>query len=309
MASASGGSATSARQILSHIAEQIGDLSQALSNDTSSVNTATENVGRSGNVEEEVRSGFSGYFQSSNPTSSAATASAATSARVQNDVSAPIVQRISPAPSLQHQRGSISTPVYNVRRNFSNQRNGTTRSINRRPSRTTRSQTRSRKGAAGPFIRDLILLAGPNDGHIPRQGTKVLLQEHGHVINAFEFMKEWSDVEIILQIQAAFQEKLPNGVDFEIVHSVHTSLIPPTLAAGQSLTGSVLCRIFRDNKPIYVRPAVQILKEAPTRIEKHQDTENVYEDDDDSLMTSSLNVVSVTPLGKYQFLHALCSII
>ena len=35
-------------------------------------------------------------------------------------------------------------------------------------------------------------------------------------------MKEWSGIEVILQIAKAFEDKMgPNGVDFEILHSVH----------------------------------------------------------------------------------------
>ena len=84
-------------------------------------------------------------------------------------------------------------------------------------------------------------------------------QENGHIISAFEFLKEWSDIEVELEIREVFMETLPADVDIEIVHSVHTALLKP-LAPGQYLTGSVINRICRDNKSVYIRPCKQILR-------------------------------------------------
>ena len=74
-------------------------------------------------------------------------------------------------------------------------------------------------------------------------------------------MKEWSDIEVIVQIAEVFKDKISSGVDLEIPHSVHTTLVTQMLASRQKLNGSVMCRIFRDNKPVYVRPSMQIVKE------------------------------------------------
>ena len=117
------------------------------------------------------------------------------------------------------------------------------------------------RGTVGPFTCGIIFLSGPDDKNIPCQGSKLFLEENGHIINAFQFMKEWSDIEVIVQIAELFKDKIPSGVDFEILHSVHTRLVTPTLASGQKLNGSVMCCIFRDNKPVYVRPSMQIVKE------------------------------------------------
>ena len=38
-------------------------------------------------------------------------------------------------------------------------------------------------------------------------------------------------------LQEAFEEKIPIGVDFEILLPVYSTLIKPTLAPGQSLNG------------------------------------------------------------------------
>ena len=74
-----------------------------------------------------------------------------------------------------------------------------------------------------------------------------------------DLKKEWSDLEVELKIREAFQDVIPRLADFEILQSVHTKLLRPTLAQGQYLTGAMIHRIFRD-KPIYVRPTQQILK-------------------------------------------------
>lgn len=231
----------SPRQILTQIVHQIGDLSQALSNDAP-VNTAGGVVNMNETVE-EVRAVFAGHRQT-HRYQSATTASASGSVNINpNEARAASVPTPDPrqlgisSPALPS--GNISSPLYHVRRNFNNQR---TAIANKRPSRSQRA-TPSRSscsGANGPFSRDLILLTGPGDMNVPHQGTKVFLQEQGHIINAFEFMKEWSDIEVALQISEAFKDKIPNGVDFGIVHSVHTSLLTPTLASGQRLTGVVM---------------------------------------------------------------------
>ncbi len=99
-------------------------------------------------------------------------------------------------------------------------------------------------------------------------------------------MKEWSDIEVILQIAEVFKDKIPNGVDFEILHSVHTTLVTPTLASGQKLNGSVMCRIFRDNKPVYVRPSMQILKEEHVVTTEVVTDSDIFEDDISNLSGS-----------------------
>ena len=83
------------------------------------------------------------------------------------------------------------------------------------------------------------------------------LQENGHIISAFEFRKEWSEIEVEIEIRNAFEKTLPGDVDFEIVYSVHTTWSRPTLAPGQSLTGAVISRVLKDSKPVYVRPCNQ----------------------------------------------------
>ena len=72
---------------------------------------------------------------------------------------------------------------------------------------------------SGPFSRDIILLSGPKAKEVPRQSIKVMLQEKGHIINAFQFRKEWTAIDAALGIRNALQDTLPIDVDLEILYS------------------------------------------------------------------------------------------
>ena len=147
-----------------------------------------------------------------------------------------------------------------------------------------RKGAQTKKVSNRPFSRDIILPSGPDDNDMPRQGSNVFLQQNGHIISAFEFHKEWSDIDVEIELRQAFQGTLPDDVDIEIVHSVHTTLLKPTLAPGQYLTGSVINRVFSNNKPVYVRPSKQILSQPINNREKrprHNLPDNVFDDDDD----------------------------
>ena len=63
-----------------------------------------------------------------------------------------------------------------------------------------------------------------------------------------------------MAIKEAFEDKIPPHTDFEILMSIHSSLVAPTLAPGQKgLNGVMIHRIFKGLKPVYVRPADQIV--------------------------------------------------
>jgi hypothetical protein len=109
-----------------------------------------------------------------------------------------------------------------------------------------------------PFMRDLILLAGPKDTVVPRQGSKLLLIEHGHVITACQFRKDMNPAQVLTEIAMAFSDKLLD-VDIENLMSVHSSLVVPTLAPGQDgIDGVILHRLFKE-KPVYIRPDRQLI--------------------------------------------------
>ncbi len=272
------------RQILTQIVQQIGDLSQALIMSEQSVEVNGD-LASNNMIEAEVRSVFTGHR--ANPTGPVLSSNEAVEAQTSSATTA-TQRELAVLPSQSSSRNT-TTPLYNVRRHFNNQR---TAIRNRRSSRSNatpiacRTPRLGHRGAMGPFTRDIILLSGPDDKNIPRQGNKLFLQENGHIINAFQFMKEWSDIEVILQIAKVFKDKIPNGVDFEILHSVHTTLVTPTLASGQKLNGSVMCRIFRDNKPVYVRPSMQILKEEHVVTTEVVTDSDIFEDDISNLSGS-----------------------
>ena len=105
----------------------------------------------------------------------------------------------------------------------------------------------------GPFMRDLISLTSPDVNNVPRQGKRVWLMKNGFMISGFELQKEWSECVVEACLREAFEGKIPIGVDFEILMPVHSTLVKPTLAPGQSLNGVMVHRVFKE-KPIYNRP-------------------------------------------------------
>ncbi len=65
--------------------------------------------------------------------------------------------------------------------------------------------------------------------------------------------------QVEIAIVEALDGKIPPGVDIEILMSMHTSLVAPSLAPGQQgIDGAIVQRLFQ-TKPIYVRPSRQIL--------------------------------------------------
>ena len=233
------GASSQSRHIISQIVGRIDELSQALEVEQSSLKTSSTLLPNE-STEAEIRHVFG---RSSNRGFS--TSSSSTAQTVQTRFPPASTTTTSALPQRQ-------PPLYTMRNNFSNQR------TNSRYKRKTQKKSKV-SGGSGPFSRDVILLAGPNDQEVPRQTSKVFLQENGHIISAFEFQKEWSEIDVEIEIRNAFEETLPDDVDFEIVYSVHTKLSKPTLAPSQLLTGAVLNRIFKDNKPVYVRPCKELL--------------------------------------------------
>lgn len=113
---------------------------------------------------------------------------------------------------------------YAVRQHFPGQR----------PSRSARKGGRQKANVSEnkPFLRDLVLLSGPDDKVVPRQGTRLVLNERGHVISGCRFTKGQSMIEVERTIFEAFDGKIPPGVDIELLISVHATLVVPSLAPG-----------------------------------------------------------------------------
>ena len=130
----------------------------------------------------------------------------------------------------------------------------------------------------GPFMRDVILLTGPDVNKVPRQGKRVWLMENGFMISGFELQKEWSECVVEACLREAFEEKIPIGVDFEILMPVHSTLVKPTLAPGQSLNGVMVHRVFKE-KPIYIRPFQEICDDSICSIKRYRESSPNQEDD------------------------------
>lgn len=159
--------------------------------------------------------------------------------------------------SSREERLPIRRDAFSARRYFPSQRVRQLAPSSRR--RANRMNVDER-----PFLRDLILLSGPGDTVVPCQGARLLLTEHGHVITACRFIKSLTPAQVEVNIIEAFGSKIPAGVDIELLMSVHTSLVAPTLAHGQlGIDSVILHRLFRQ-KPVYIRPSHQLLN---TRME------------------------------------------
>ncbi|XP_063788813.1 uncharacterized protein LOC134944167 [Pseudophryne corroboree] len=84
------------------------------------------------------------------------------------------------------------------------------RKRNAYPAKATQSNVR------GPltFIKELILLSGPNIDNVLKQGKKQELHEVGHIVNAFEFNKYWSEEEVYENVRKAFSMKLEDDIEY-----------------------------------------------------------------------------------------------
>ena len=158
------------------------------------------------------------------------------------------------------QNSQRRAPYFMPRRNFSGQR----------PSNSTRSRKQKKPSAIDnrQFMRDLILLGGPDTVRVPRQGTRLALMESGHMISGCKFTKGMTAAQVEIAIVEALDGKIPPGVDIEILMSMHTSLVALSLAPGQQgIDGAIVQRLFQ-TKPIYVRPSRQILMSSKEMVQQ-----------------------------------------
>lgn len=82
------------------------------------------------------------------------------------------------------------------------------------------------------------------------------------MISGCRFTKAMNAAQVHLAIVEAFDGKIPDGVDIELLMSVHTSLVVPSLVPGQhGIDGAILQRLYQ-NKPIYVRPSRQLIQQS-----------------------------------------------
>ena len=156
-----------------------------------------------------------------------------------------------PGPSRDRQ----AAPVFGLRRNF--------RGSSRDRSLGRSSSTKKKRVADyGRFDVDIFLLCGPHVKKVPRQGARAWLIENGYSIVGQELRKEWNEVQVLATLKEAFDQEIPDDCDFEILMSCHSQLVKPALAPGQNgLNGKMVHRIFKENKPLYLRPAREIFSD------------------------------------------------
>ena len=252
------------RTSLKELAARVGELSSALaqSDGISGGGQRSQAYGNSSTIEEEMSHLF-------RPRNAMPTVEETT-----RPTGRPTAMNSS-STALSHQ---TIPPIYSVRRNFGG------RSVPRRKQRPTPK----RLVMQGPFLRDLVLLPGPNDDLIPRQSMKLWLSEHGHVMSGIELQKQWTSEQVIDCLRNAFQDKITDLTTLEILMSVHTKLLPPTIAPGQSLNGMIVFRIFKE-KPIYVRPSEVLLLNPPNKKSKFDACDTDYEDADEHELQPAFN--------------------
>ena len=100
-----------------------------------------------------------------------------------------------------------------------------------------------------PSLCDLVLLNGPTTNLVPRQEARATLREHGHLLSVCQFTKAMTEIDVERTIIEAFGDKISRLVDVEILMSVHSKLVKPTLAAGQEgINGVILNRLSRPSR-------------------------------------------------------------
>ena len=112
--------------------------------------------------------------------------------------------------------------------------------------------------------------------------------ENGFAIPGFQLQKEWSECIVEVSLREAFEEKIPAGVDFEILMPVHSTLLKPTLAPGKVLNGVMDHRIFKE-KPNYIRPVKEICDVGISSTKRSLETRN---EDEERVETSKAKVTS-----------------
>ena len=101
-----------------------------------------------------------------------------------------------------------------------------------------------------PFLRNLVLLSGPENTVVPRQGTRLLLTDNGYAITAWRLTKNLTPAQGKINSIEAFDSKIPDGFEIELLISVHTSKVAPKSPPG--IDGVIQRRLFT-LKHVYVQ--------------------------------------------------------
>ena len=246
--------------VVRQILDNIGRLGRELENSQPNppqTNGGTMSNERTVSVEGEVSRIF--RRSSAQPSASIYTSNGSFTSTVSNVITTSTSTAAQQGPS--NSTNSTLTPRFRLSYNFNNSRAG--------QNTRKKGKTKSDKAPNGPFIKDVILLGGPDHENVPRQGARLWLMENGHVVAAATFRKEWDEKALLDFLKSLFPSKLGAFDDVEVVMSVHSRLMAPILAPGQALSGFLLQKVFKD-KPVYVRPMREILPMEPSfKREKH----------------------------------------
>nr|XP_046254833.1 uncharacterized protein LOC124064426 [Scatophagus argus] len=108
------------------------------------------------------------------------------------------------------------------------------------------------------FNKDVILLPNPSWAIVCKQGTKVWLHKHGHILSAFEFQKVWDHQTVIQHIRDGFGERIPEDVSLQFLMACGNKLVSPKLQKGQELNGILIHKVYK-TKALYVKPSRMLL--------------------------------------------------
>ena len=126
------------------------------------------------------------------------------------------------------------------------------------------------------------MLSGPDEKDIPHQGSKVFLQENGILSAHLSFARSGVTLMWNLKYVKPLREHYLLMWNMKLSTQSISQLLKLTLAPGQYLTGTIINRVFGNNKLVYVRPSRQVLHSPKKEnCQRHDLPINVFEDDDD----------------------------
>ena len=167
--------------VVRQILDNIGRLGRELENcepNPPHPNGGTMSNERTVSVEGEVSQIFK--RSAAQPSGSIYTSNATFTSTVNNGITTSTSTSTQQGPS--NSTNSTLSPRFRLSYNFNNSRAG--------QNTRKKGKTKSDKAPNGPFIKDVILLGGPDHENVPLQGARLWLMENGHVIAAATFRKE-----------------------------------------------------------------------------------------------------------------------
>eukprot|EP00794_Sanderia_malayensis_P016371 gene16371-18013_t len=155
-----------------------------------------------------------------------------------------------------------------------------------------RKQPSKNKSDSGPFVKDVVLLAGPDESIVPRQSARVFLMEKNLIVAGAQFLKEFDNKQLLQKVRNLFPSILKDGDELEILMPVYFKLLPPNLPPGQLLNGCMVTKIFKD-KPLYIRPSRQLIYDnaaEPTTKKRNLDADamNIFDISDSNSETEDM---------------------